>query len=148
MITFACGKQFDIDTATGEELDVVLRLAHCPRAGRTDAEIRALKGRRFDGDWQLASTYAAYMEGPVPRAEWPEGCLELLNYSRHRDTREHTLAGSLHLTHGPLFEVARFATATGWAEYVRGGGGEWFKEKWCDDDDLKPSERVSGKGTR
>ena len=61
MITFACGNQIDIDTATGEELDVVLRLAHCPRAGRTDAEIRALKGLRSDGDWQLASTYAAYM---------------------------------------------------------------------------------------
>jgi len=88
-------------------------------------------------------------EGPVPRAEWPEGCLELLNYSRHRDTREHPLAGSLHLTYGPLFEVARFATATGWAEYVRVGGcGEWFREKWLGDDVLKPSERASGKGTR
>ena len=134
-------------------------------------------------------------EGPVPRAEWPEGCLELLNYSRHRDTREHhylepsypsrtvvlswaddepvdtreatdeewaamlvkyesarakwASTGGLHLTHGPLFEVARFATRTGWAEYVRGGGcGEWFKEKWLGDDVLKPSERVSGKETR
>ena len=113
-------------------------------------------------------------EGPVPRAEWPEGCLELLNYSRHLATHEHhfpepsypssihrgeewdamlakyelaraqwTITGSLHLTYGPLFEVARFATATGWAEYVRGGGGEWFKEKWCDDDDLAEVDRIN-----